>query len=102
MSLFNSKTSLSLIAMLALIAACGGDKAPEEAAEPAAEAAAAVEEAADKEAPAEEAAPADAEAESAFPTADLIDPNAATAEELAAVVPGLGKENRFPASAVEK
>lgn len=82
MSLLNSKTSLSLIAMLALVTACGAEKAPEEAAEPAAETAEAVEEAAAEE------APAGAEATAAFPTADLIDPNAATEEELAAV-PGM-------------
>lgn len=72
MPLLNSKSSLSLIAALALIAGCGGDNAPAEAAEPVAEA------------PAEEAAPAEAEA-SAFPTAELIDPNTATEEELTAV-----------------
>lgn len=88
MSLLNSKTSLSLIAMLALVAACGAEKAPEEAAEPVAETAEAVEEAAAEEAPAKEEAPADAESTAAFPTADLIDPNAAT-EEVLAAVPGM-------------
>lgn len=83
MPLSNSKTSLSLIAALALLAACGGDSAPQEAAETAAEAA---EEVVAEAAPVEEATDAAAEAESsAFPTADLIDPNSATEEELAEV-----------------
>ena len=74
MPLYNIKTSLSLIAILGLLTACGGEKAPE-AAEPAAETA-----------PVEEAAADAASAiESAFPTGALVDPNSATEEELAGV-----------------
>lgn len=78
MSILESKSTLSLIATLALLAACGGEKKSESVAEPAAEAAAeTVETAASAE-----------EASSAFPTAALIDPNTAAEEDLAAV-PGM-------------
>ena len=78
MSILESKSTLSLIAALALLAACGGEKQPESVAEPAAEAAAE---------PVETAASVE-EAPSAFPTAALIDPNSASEEDLAAV-PGM-------------
>ena len=59
MSILKSKNSLPLIAVLTLLVACGGESAPQEAA-----------------------------ASMTFPTAALVDPNSASAEELAAV-PGM-------------
>ncbi len=80
----DSKNTFSLIAALALLAGCGGEKAPEEAAVAPEEAAPeAIAEAI------EEAAPAEVEA-SAFPTAALVDPNSASEEDLAAV-PGMSE-----------
>ena len=84
MSILESKSTLSLIAALALLAACGGEKKPESVAEPAAEAAAETVETVETV----ETAASVEEASSAFPTAALIDPNSASEEDLAAV-PGM-------------
>ena len=75
MPTLQSRNILSFAAALALIAACGGESTPAEVAEPAAEQVAEA---------IEEAAPAEEES-SAFPTADLIDPNTASEEDLAEV-----------------
>jgi hypothetical protein len=83
MPFFNSKTSLSLIAVLAMLSACGGDNSPQE---PAAATAEAVEEAVTEELPTEEEVAAVVEEASAFPSSELVDPNTATQEELAEVV----------------
>ena len=77
MPTLESKSTLSLIAVLALLAGCGGEPPPEEIAEPAAAPAASA---------VEDAAPT-AEESSAFPTAALIDPNSASEEDLS-TVPG--------------
>lgn len=73
------RNALSLIAALALLAACGGNSSSDDVAQPVAESAG-------ESAPVE-AAPAEA---SAFPTAALIDPNTASEEDLA-TVPGMSE-----------
>lgn len=82
----NTRTvnALSVLAMLALIAACGGESATETARQPESQSDAATV----ANAPAvTDPAPEVAES-SSLPTAALIDPNAATEEELTAV-PGM-------------